>query len=152
MCISFFRDNMKTNIYCYTSKSRRESNSWIRWNNKSKRLMHSIFIQQTIFNLSYVRQNNFPKVRHSGMGFPVRFLIASRTCSTRTSSLLQYRSLRICSVQSVWAGMLCGQELGHLHGVLDSWARGQNDCLCCRFRAGCYTWFQTATRGLVLHL
>ena len=63
---------------CYASKSRQESNSWKRRNNRTKRLWHSIFIQQTIGNLSYVRHNNLPKVRHSAPGLPFRFLKASR--------------------------------------------------------------------------
>ena len=48
------------------------------------------FIQRTIFTLVHVHYNNLPKVRHSGPGLPVRFLIASRTGSMSTSSSLQY--------------------------------------------------------------
>ena len=107
------------------------------------------FIQSTIFNLSGVRYDNLPKVRHSDWGLPVCLLIASRTGSTSSSSSSQCSSPQYLFRRAPLASVLHGLELRVLvRGALAPGKVGRMAAKAVDLQARCLHGIKRATRGL----
>ena len=134
---------------CYASKRRRESKSWKKAKQQNKTTSAQYLFNKQSFNLSGVHYNNLPKERHSGLGLPVRFLIASRIGSMSSSSLSQCSSPLYLFCRVPWVSVLRGLELQvPLQGALAPRQVGRIAAKAVDLRVGCLPTIKRAPHGL----